>query len=206
MLQSAIRSIFNNANKKESLEDMEERVVVMDQIAVFGNLHPQLSKDVPSNDVTLSSFTDLYRPTALIASSKAKDTAFYISTGFGSESIRIALNGSMKMSPNFQEISMNSQELREITVKSEGNSGKYISFNFSTQDLFHKWHHAIRESIAELLFVEAFRKSGNGSLKVKSIENAIENCERNHIVPLANCHLLRAKRLKDQKVSKKVLE
>ena len=72
--------------------------------------------------------------------------------------------------------------------------GKYLSIRLSNRETYLRWHHAIRESIAELIFTRAFQLHPiDKTLSIRRLELALQ---RGHLLVLpANCHFLRAKRL-----------
>ncbi len=180
-----IREHIFGLKKEVKVKPHEEqgRVIVHDQVQVRGDM----LKSLPSQ------FESEYFA-ALISVPVKHVTTFTIAIG----SLRVALNSNMTLSPNLEIFTQYEPFEHDCTISLIASDGKFIYIRTSTKEIFDKWHLAIREALAELLFTESFLRMSDGSLSIRKIEMAIQKGKL--LVPAANCHMLRAKKILSIKI------
>lgn len=162
----------------------DERVIVhCANLQVRGNLHRLL----PTNFSTPLS-------AAFVADAHSSDqTNFILYTG----GIKIPICSSMTLHPSL-EIASSQQASSEddsqhLIISLHSKDGKSLLIKLSDRESFQQWHKALCEAIAEMIFTAAFQRTSSGVLPAHRIESAMRRAGR--LVPAANCHMLRAKRL-----------
>jgi hypothetical protein len=99
----------------------------------------------------------------------------------------------MELRPNTEIFQRRIKENKELAMSLVDSEGKFVTLLFSTHEAAQKWHRALREGLAELIFNDAFQKDKRGSLSIRKLEKAI--VRGTAYVPPANCHMLRARNI-----------
>ncbi len=172
---------------KPKPHEEQGRVIVHDQVFVRGDIAKNLPVQFGSEFFV-----------ALISVPVKNVTTFTIAVG----SLRVSMNSSMSLNPNLELFNTNDYE-HHNTLSLIASGGKHIYFRTSNADIFNKWHLALREALSELIFTESFMRISDGSLSIRKIEMAIQKCKL--LVPSANCHMLRAKKILSIKLELKQL-
>ena len=164
----------------------EGRVIVHDPIQVKGSLHRLLPAQQYSSPI----------PSALVSIPVNEITTFTLAIG----SIRIPILASMLLHPSLTKLQevLAEEEEHSCTMSIFARDGKCIYIQLPSTQILQKWHRAFREAIVEMLFTQAFQFTKEGHLSIKRLETAIQ--KSNNLVLAANCHVLRAKRLRNLKV------
>lgn len=162
----------------------EGRVIVHDPIQVKGSLHRLLPAQQYSSPI----------PSALVSIPVNEITTFTLAIG----SIRIPILASMLLNPSITSLQDVLREEADFSMSLFARDGKCIYIQLPNAQLLQKWHRAFREAMVEMLFTQAFQVTKEGYLSIKKLENAIKKSQV--LVPAANCHVLRAKRLRNLKV------
>ena len=170
-------------NANPAPEEEEGRVVVTDNIQVRGNLHRLLNE---------FSFTSCFA--ALIALPINQITTFTIALG----NIRIPLVAAMELNPNLITLKAYDVHEHDNTFSLTNREGKVLYIRLASKEKFQSWHKAFREALAEMIFTQSFRFTTKSALSIRKIELGIK--KGSQLVPPANCHLLRAKRVWNVKV------
>ncbi len=156
-----------------------ERIVVHDMLRSRGTIHPQLTTH-------LFSFV---KASALVAKESASGvTTFHVVVG---NKIRVELSPCMSLTPSLKHIT---DDCTVLLIQNDSRKTMHLKFDDPKVTL--KWHKAVREALAEIIFADAFHyRTPEGGLCVSRIERAIEKASS--LVHGANCHMLRAKRVCD---------
>jgi hypothetical protein len=173
---------------KPKPHEEQGRVIVHDQVNVRGDIAKNLPVQFGSEFFA-----------ALISVPVKNVTTFTIAVG----SLRVSMNSSMSLNPNLETLNNNTDYDHGNTLSLIASGGKHIYIRTLNADIFIKWHHALREALSELIFTESFMRISDGSLSIRKIEMAIQKCKL--LVPSANCHMLRAKKILSIKLELKQL-
>lgn len=171
---------------KAKPHEEQGRVIVHDQIQVRGDILKSLPLHFGSDYFS-----------ALISVPVKHVTTFTVAVG----SLRIPLFSSMTLSPNLDLLQQNIEHDNILSLIAT--DGKYLYIKAATKETFDKWHFAIREALAEMTFHESFTRTSDGSVSIRKIEMAIQRCKM--LVPAANCHMLRARKILSIKLELKQL-
>lgn len=190
--------------KRETFDEdsfNEGRIIIHDSLQVKGNLHRLL----PAN------FSSPIPSAVISAPDSNQVTTFNLAIG----SIRIPLVHNMSLRPTMSavtkdpsqtegdgvvpETSPQPTELEQLILTMSTRDGKFVSLKMTSSEMLQKWHYALREGIAELLFTKCFQyHPTEHTLSVKRLETGIKRGAA--FVQNAHCHMLRAKRLRGLKL------
>lgn len=161
---------------------LDERVIVHnDKVQVRGNMHSLL----PSN------FSSPLSAAFVASAATDGQTIFFLYVG----GMKLPIVYSMTLHPSL-DATLEDDHDRSISINTR--EGKHVIVKLSTSELFLEWHHAFAEAMAELIFSQAFKHNSTGTLSAQRLEVAMRRASR--LVPVANCHWLRAKRLWNVKI------
>lgn len=160
----------------------ERRVVAQGLLRCKGTLHSKLPRMMHSSA--------LYG--ALIAIRRGDGYTVY-SIQIGSH-VDVEVTSDMTITPTLKQHSSMHCGADGGIIQLHCNS-KHLSINMTHDDASYKvWYRALREALAETIFRDAFQyRTSEGTLSSLHIEAAVQKCVA--LVPPANCHVLRAKRV-----------
>lgn len=170
---------------KQQPHEEQGRVLVHDRVQVKGDI---------LNTLPVKFGSEFF--VALILVPVKKVNTFTIAVG----SLRITLRSSMSLKPNLETL-LTQPDQHENTLSIIASDGKHVYLHFSSNDMFDRWHLALREALVEMNVTESLARIKDGSLSTRKIEMAIQKCQL--LVPADNTHIQKARRLLDLKTEMK---
>lgn len=170
---------------KQQPHEEQGRVIVHDRLQVRGDIISSLPTKFGSEFFV-----------ALIQVPVKKVNTFTIGVG----SLRITLKSNMMLKPNLETLrSLNDQH--DNTLSLIASDAKHVYLHFSSNEMFDRWHLALREALAELILTESFARIKDGSLSIRKIELAVQKGQL--LVSDDNLFMQKARRLLEAKSSLK---